>query len=86
MARKKAAIAVMAIDDGGYAEAEKKAQDPAMTTKDNPLARNNDCSYCGPNPALFSHNMDRLHTDARLRREPVNGKIYGAIMDTRYGG
>lgn len=86
MARKKPVevAAPIVFDDGGYAAAERKAQDPAMLVKDNPLANRESC--CGSNPALFHHNMERLHNDADMRRCPVHGSIYGAIMDNRYGG
>lgn len=82
MAKKAAIAVVMGVDDS-YEQAQKKASDPKMTTKDNPLV---DPVNPGPNPALVERNMDRLYQDAHMRRCPYNGAVYSGIMSTRYGG
>lgn len=82
MAKKAAIAVVMGVDDS-YEQATKKASEPGMTTKDNPLA---DPPQQGPNPALVERNMDRLYKDAHMRRCPYNGAVYSGIMSTRYGG
>lgn len=66
---------------GSDSKVEKKISDPNMTTKDNPLAEEPDFEG-----VLKKRNMKRLMKDAKLRACPVNGRIYGAIMDTRYKG
>lgn len=59
-----------------------KLRDPAMTTKDNPLADKN-----GPNyeALVVNRNENRLIRDAEMRACPFNGRVYAGIMDTRYG-
>lgn len=83
MAKKSASIAVVMGVDDGYTEALKKASDPNMTTKNNPLAQPK-CEGC--NPSILDRNMERLHEDAHMRRNPTHGGVYSAIMDNRYGG
>ena len=83
MAKKSASIAVVMGVDDSYSKALKKASDPNMTTKDNPLAHP-ECAGC--NPAILDRNMERLHEDAHRRRNPASGNVYSAIMDNRYGG
>lgn len=56
-----------------------KLSDPAMTTKDNPLAGKRD-----PLAPIKHRNMHRLMRDAKLRECPHNGSVYSGIMNTRY--
>lgn len=80
---------VPAVDElSPYEEAREKAKDPAMLVKDNPLMRDEDPNYPG---GVAEHiqdvNMDRLHQDRRLRRQPNgNAGVYAGFMENRFGG
>lgn len=63
-----------------FDSARKKAADPGMTLKDNPLVNKHSSEENG---AVVSYNMGRLRRDAHMRTCPVRGAAYSAIMDTR---
>ena len=71
---------IMSSGFGSFEAAEKKAADPNMTTENNPLF--------GGRPSaediVRDRNMERLMRDAKLKSCPVNGRVYEAMMGTRY--
>lgn len=67
------------LGDSGYEKALKKAEDPNMTLKDNPLYNGEKCQTCD----TVHRNMRRLEHDAKMRRGP-NGNVYAGIMSARY--
>ena len=76
----------VAVEDNGLQRidaAVEKAQNPAMTTADNPLVAN--YQYM-KNEAVVERNMERLRTDARMRFCGPHSEIYRGIMDNRFGG
>lgn len=72
-------MGMMIFGDSGYDKAMKKAEDPNMTLKDNPLYNGETCQKCD----VVHRNMRRLEHDATMRRGP-NGNIYAGIMSARY--
>lgn len=80
---KKVAVAVVTGVDSTFGAAVEKAQDPAMTTADNPLVANYQDMK---NEAVVERNMERLRTDARMRFCGPHSEIYRGIMDNRFGG
>lgn len=72
-------MGMMVFGDSGYDKALKKAEDPHMTLKDNPLYDGTTCQQCD----TVHRNMHRLEQDARMRRGP-NGNVYAGIMSARY--
>lgn len=61
----------------------KDLTNPAMTLEKNPLSTG---AAATRSSMIQERNMCRLHRDARLRDCPLNGHVYSAIMDNRYGG
>ena len=65
-------------------KARKKAQNPGMLVKDNPLLAE---SADIPESEYVRRNMQRLRDDQHMRECPYNGHVYAGIMDNmRYGG
>lgn len=76
------ACGVLLISDS-YDRALQKAQNPRMTTKDNPLARRSADEYV--QQQVVDRNMQTLRADADAR-SGVHGRTYEAIMGTRFNG
>ena len=80
MARKRKVEDMPALPDNDpYTLAVKKASDPKMTLKDNPL-------HFHHTNHMLEFNMDRLREDARRRDCRAHGRVYTGIMSNRYGG
>ena len=63
-------------------KARKKAQNPGMLVKDNPILAESDTTL-----PYERRNMQRLRDDQHMRECPYNGHVYAGIMDNmRYGG
>lgn len=71
-------------DDSAYDAAVKKAQNPKMDLRDNPFVKQSSAE--ARFGEIVDKNMERLHMDARRRRDPLHGEVYEGIMSTRYGG
>lgn len=71
------------FDDSPYMKALQKAQNPRMTTRDNPLATHSVEEL--KQRQLVDRNMDLLRADAHAR-EGIHGRTYEAIMGTRFNG
>lgn len=68
--------------DSVWDKARKKAQNPSMLVKDNPLLSESDTML-----PYERRNMQRLRDDQHMRECPYNGHVYAGIMDNmRYGG
>lgn len=68
--------------DSVWDKARKKAQNPSMLVKDNPLLSESDTML-----PYERRNMQRLRDDQHMRECPHNGHVYAGIMDNmRYGG
>ncbi len=65
-----------------YEQAEEKAQNPLMTTANNPLAES---PAQGLQDRIVDTNMERLFKDAKMRKGP-NGNVYAGFMQQRFGG
>lgn len=86
MAKKKVATvepSAMLVDTPAE-RALSKVKDPNMTLVGNLLAAGDDY-VDSRQDHVMRMNMERLHRDVHLRRG-LNGHIYSAIMDNRYGG
>lgn len=85
MARKKM-TPVLLMDESmesEYDRAMAKAQDPNMTTADNPLATQT--AEEAAQERIVDRNFETLMKDAALKRKPGTGGVYTGIMDLRYG-
>lgn len=69
--------------ESSYNRALQKAQNPRMTTNDNPLARRSADEYV--QQQVVDRNMQTLRADADAR-SGVHGRTYEAIMGTRFNG
>lgn len=76
------ACGVLIVSDA-YDKALQKAQNPRMTTNDNPLATRNANDYV--QQQVVDRNMQTLRNDADAR-SGVHGRAYEAIMNTRFNG
>lgn len=71
------------FDDSPYAKALQKAQNPRMTTTNNPLAIHSVEEL--KHQQVVDRNMDLLRADAHARAG-IHGRTYEAIMGTRFNG
>ena len=82
-----AIVPTVEYEPSPYEQALTKAEEPGMLVKDNPLMKDDNDSPTGVAARIQDINMDRLHKDRRLRRQPNgNGSVYAGFMANRFGG